>query len=99
MTGWYLLGFTADAVAGAQQHVRMAEACFNAWRAAGRPTGFRICETSGEGEYILHWFVSAVAAAVLDAQRVPWRDFVIGQRDTPAPEGRDLVNWDQVATE
>ena len=91
MKRWIVLGFTADAVVGAAQDSRMAQACTEARNEAGRPIDFEIVEAPGEGEYVTLWFVSESAARVLDAQKVAWRHLAIGERATPPANARPIV--------
>jgi len=81
--GFYVLGFTGDAVVDGWQDARLAYACVQAWRAAGRPEDFSILQAPGDGPYLVHWFVSPQAARVLDDHGVPWRGFLTGQRRRP----------------
>jgi hypothetical protein len=88
---WWVVGFTADAVVGGFQHTRLAEACAQAWAAAGRPPAVRIVETPGEGEHILHWYLNEAATALLDEHEVGWRSLLLGEGPAPPANGRDLV--------
>ena len=80
---WYVLGFTPDAVVGAWQDARLAQACFEAWEEAGRPALFTILQAPGEGPYLVHWFLDEPTARVLDTRGVSWRSFLIGERAQP----------------
>src|SRR5207245_11438229 len=60
---WYVLGFTADAVVGAWQDARLAQACMRAWEAAGRPAPFAILQAPGDGHFLVHWFIDEPTAA------------------------------------
>jgi hypothetical protein len=88
---WFVLGFTDEDLVGAWQDARLAEECVRAWRDAGRPADFRVLQAAGEGDHMTVWFVNAASAAVLDAHDVPWRRFVIGERDAPPPGASDAL--------
>jgi hypothetical protein len=97
VNGWYVLGFTADAVVGAWQHERLARACVNVWNTCGRPTDWRIAEAPAAdggdgGEYVLHWYVNHAAALALDVADVSWRPFVVGMGGEPPSGARDLLD-------
>ena len=79
MKRWFKLGFTTDDIVGCWQDARLASECVRALRAAGRPPEFRILQSSGDGDYLVVWFVNEIAASVLDTHSVPWRSFIIGE--------------------
>lgn len=79
MKRWFKLGFTTDDIVGSWQDARLAGACVRALRAAGRPPEFRILQSGGDGDYLVHWFVNEIAARVLDTHGVAWRSFLIGE--------------------
>ena len=87
---WFVLGFTSDDVVGAGQDSRLAFECLKAWEAADRPAGFEIWQASGDGDYIVHWFVNQASACFLDAQGIAWRQFVTGGCAAP-PARADLI--------
>jgi len=90
--GWFVLGFTDEDLVGAWQDTRLAEECVKAWRIAGRPSDFRILQAAGEGDHLTVWFVSAASAQLLDAHGVPWRQFVVGEREAPPPGAIDALS-------
>ncbi len=93
MNGWYVLGFSADAVVGAWQHERLARACMSAWIARGRPSAWRIAEAPApDGDYVLHWYVNGAAASALDEADVNWRGFVVGQLSDAPSDVRSLLD-------
>ena len=76
---WFILGFTADDVVSCWQDEHLAAECLAAWRRAGRPDSFELYQSGGDGEYMIRWFMGDAAASVLDAQKVSWREFVVGE--------------------
>jgi hypothetical protein len=83
---WYKLGFTDDDVVGAGQHERLAGECTRAVEAAPRHPHHGVLETSGEGKYLLYWYVSPEMARLLDEHGVGWRHFLLpdGAASPPA---------------
>ena len=79
MTRWFVLGFTSEDVVACWQDVRLAGECVRALNAAGRPSEFRVLQSSGDGDYLFTWFVNELAARVLDTHEVTWRSFIIGE--------------------
>ena len=77
---WYVLGFTPDAVVGAWQDARLAQACAHAWEEEGRPPRFAIWQAAGDGPYLVEWFLDERTARLLDARGVEWRRFLVGER-------------------
>ena len=80
MARWHVLGFTSDDIIGGWQDTRLAEACAAAWQTAGRPEALRIWQSAGQGEHFIYWYLEPSAAALLDRQRVAWRQFLVGVR-------------------
>ena len=76
-TPWSVLGFTLEDVVGGGQDARLASECVRALHAAGRPPEFQIVQGSGDGDYLVTWFVNEIAARVLDTHAVAWRSFII----------------------
>jgi hypothetical protein len=96
MNHWLVLGFTPDDVVVCWQDARLASACVHALNAAGRPSEFRIFQSSGDGDYLLTWYVNETAARVLDTHAVPWRSFIIGEA-AASPAGARSPLADAVA--
>jgi hypothetical protein len=90
---WYVLGFDSDDVVGAWQDQRLAMACSRAWRAAGLTEPGVILQTSGEGEYLVNWYIPGDFSRLLDRFRIPWRQFVIGAIIHP-PENAEMIPLD-----
>lgn len=88
---WYVLGFTPDDVVMAWQDSRLARECVHAWQAEGRPDGFRVLQTAGEGDHLVYWFVCEDAAKILDGHGVDWRRFLVGTRPLAPPDARDVL--------
>jgi hypothetical protein len=92
MAAWLVLGFTSDDIIGGWQDSRLAQACVEAWRAAGDPAGFVIRQGAGEGEHFIFWYLTHAAAAVLDQSGVDWRRFLVGERPVLPPGTVDVLN-------
>ena len=92
---WYVLGFTPDAVVGAWQDARLAQACHAVWEGEGRPAVFTILQAPGEGPYLVQWFLNEATASVLDARGVAWRDFLIGERAQPPHTAHSVLANDR----
>src|SRR5206468_1886463 len=88
---WYILGFTPDAVVGAWQDARLAQACVAAWEGEGRPAPLGILQAPGDGPYLVHWFLDERTARLLDARGVPWRNFLIGERAQPPRSAHSVL--------
>lgn len=88
MSKWFVLGFTGDDIVGAWQDARLATACAEAWMEAGCPDDFAVLQGAGEGQYMMHWYLSEKSARLLDDHRVEWRGFLIGERAGPPPDAR-----------
>ena len=88
---WYVLGFTADAVVGAWQDARLAQACMHAWEAAGRPAPFKILQAPGDGPFLVNWFIDEPTATTLDQHEVEWRPFLVGERAEPPHSARSVL--------
>ena len=86
MARWYVLGFTMDDVVACWQDARLASECVRVWNVGGRPSGFEVLQVSGDDGYLYTWYVSDVAAGVLDTHGVAWRSFLIGEAEA-APVG------------
>lgn len=82
---WFVLGFTAEDITVCWQHWRLAMDFHRAFEAEGLPPSFGVVEAVGEGDFILHWYVSVEAARVLDRHDVSWRRFIVSEAmQTPA---------------
>ena len=81
---WYTLGFTYDDVVGAWQDWRLAQECVRAFSEENRRLARDVREVPGDGPYLVRWYVSGAAAAVLDAHQVPWRQFLVGTGQPPS---------------
>jgi hypothetical protein len=77
----FILGFTDEDVSGCWQHWRLATEVGSAFEAEGLPVSFGVTEGPGEGRHLLHWYVSAEAARVLDRRGVGWRRFLVAECD------------------
>jgi hypothetical protein len=90
LVAYYVLGFTSEMVVGGWQDTRFAYECRQAWEAAGRPDGFRLLQAPGEGANAIEWFLDEKTVAVLDAQGVKWRSFLVGERAAPPANAIDV---------
>jgi hypothetical protein len=92
---WFVLGFTPDDIIACWQDSRLAGECIRTWQAAGRPAGFTILQAPGEGEHLFVWFVNESAARLLDAQKVGWRRFLVGECAEPPHGARNVLTEDR----
>ncbi len=76
---YFVLGFDYEAVVGAWQDVRLADAIDRLWRRAGCPTTLKAYWAASADEYAFRWYVNDALAQVLDDAHITWRDFVIGK--------------------
>jgi hypothetical protein len=75
----FILGFTDEDVTTAGQVGRLAMECESAFEAEGLPPGFGICDSAGQGRFLMLWHVQEEAAEVLDRHQVAWRRFVVSR--------------------
>jgi hypothetical protein len=88
----FVLGFDYEAVVGAWQDVRLADAIDRLWRSAGCPAGPQAWWVASADEYAFRWYVNEPLAKVLDAAEITWRTFVIGRAGAVPREARPFID-------
>jgi hypothetical protein len=87
----WILGFDYEAVVGAWQDVRLADAIDRLWRSAGCPPALQAWWAASADEYAFRWYVNEALAQVLDDAHITWRDFVIGRSEGVPGDARPFM--------
>jgi hypothetical protein len=87
----FVLGFDYEAVVGAWQDVRLADAIDRLWRRAGCPETLRAWWAASADEYAFRWYVNEELARVLDEAKITWRPFVIGRIASVPEDARPFM--------
>jgi hypothetical protein len=64
-----------------------------AWKRCGRPLGFFVLQTGGDGPEPILWYLCERAAMLLDSEHVEWRAFLIGECEEPPEEARSAIRY------
>jgi hypothetical protein len=90
---WKVLAFTDVDLRDEWRDACLAESCVCAWKRCGRPRGFLVLQTAGDGAHPVYWYLCERAAMLLDSEHVAWRSFMVGECEEPPEDAWSAIRY------